>query len=72
MNSRRPHGKPSRADAIKQLRLSQEPGLVRHNKIAWPKTGSGQKQTLRRSSGMSALPLKADIAGRRSDVRFVP
>jgi hypothetical protein len=32
----------------------------------------GQKQTLRQSSGMSALPPKADIRQRGSDVRFVP
>jgi hypothetical protein len=31
-----------------------------------------QKQTLHRSNAMSALPPKADIAGRRLDVRFVP
>jgi hypothetical protein len=32
----------------------------------------GQKQTLRQSNGMSALPPKADITYRDSDVRFVP
>jgi hypothetical protein len=32
----------------------------------------GQKQTLHPSNAMSALPPKADIAGRRLDVRFVP
>jgi hypothetical protein len=32
----------------------------------------GQKQTWRRSNGMSALHPKADIAGRQFDVRFVP
>jgi hypothetical protein len=35
-------------------------------------SASGQKQTLHRSNVMSALPPKADIAGRRLDVRFVP
>jgi hypothetical protein len=33
---------------------------------------SGQKQTLDWRPLMSALPPKADIAGRRLDVRFVP
>jgi hypothetical protein len=32
----------------------------------------GQKQTFRYGSVMSALPPKADIAGRDLDVRFVP
>jgi hypothetical protein len=32
----------------------------------------GQKQTLRHASVMSALPPKADIAERQSNVRFVP
>jgi hypothetical protein len=32
----------------------------------------GQKRTLRLVSLMSALPPKADIAGRQLDVRFVP
>jgi hypothetical protein len=32
----------------------------------------GQKQTFSYSNAMSALPPKADIAGRRLDVRFVP
>jgi hypothetical protein len=32
----------------------------------------GQKQTSRTEILMSALPPKADIAGRRLDVRFVP
>jgi hypothetical protein len=31
-----------------------------------------QKQTWRRSNGMSALHPKADIVGRQFDVRFVP
>jgi hypothetical protein len=32
----------------------------------------GQKQTSRRVHPMSAIPPKADIAGRQLDVRFVP
>jgi hypothetical protein len=32
----------------------------------------GQKRTLRNVQPMSALPPKADIPGRQSDVRFVP
>jgi hypothetical protein len=32
----------------------------------------GQKQTSRPEISMSALPPKADVAGRRLDVRFVP
>jgi hypothetical protein len=32
----------------------------------------GQKRTLMRLLPMSALPPKADIAGRRLNVRFVP
>jgi hypothetical protein len=32
----------------------------------------GQKRTLKRACPMSALPPKADIAGRQLDVRFVP
>jgi hypothetical protein len=32
----------------------------------------GQKQALRRVQPMSALPPKADIAGRQLNVRFVP
>jgi hypothetical protein len=32
----------------------------------------GQKQTLRRSIAMSALPPKADIGTQPRDVRFVP
>jgi hypothetical protein len=32
----------------------------------------GQKRTLKRLVPMSALPPKADIAGRQLDVRFVP
>jgi hypothetical protein len=32
----------------------------------------GQKQTFSRVRLMSALPPKADIAGRQLDVRFVP
>jgi hypothetical protein len=32
----------------------------------------GQKQTSRSQPVMSALPPKADIAGRQLDVRFVP
>jgi hypothetical protein len=32
----------------------------------------GQKWTSRSEIGMSTLPPKADIAGRRLDVRFVP
>jgi hypothetical protein len=32
----------------------------------------GQMQTLRRPIAMSALPPKADIAGRQFDVCFVP
>jgi SAM-dependent methyltransferase len=35
-------------------------------------SASGQKRTLRLVSPMSAIPPKADIAGRESDVRFVP
>jgi hypothetical protein len=32
----------------------------------------GQRQTSRSEISMSALPPKADIAGRDEDVRFVP
>jgi hypothetical protein len=32
----------------------------------------GQKQTSRREISMSALPPKADMAGRQLNVRFVP
>jgi hypothetical protein len=32
----------------------------------------GQKQTLTTTPAMSAIPPKADIAGRQLDVRFVP
>jgi hypothetical protein len=35
-------------------------------------TALGQKQTSRSEIAMSALPQKADIAGRQLDVRFVP
>jgi hypothetical protein len=37
-----------------------------------PMSALGQKQTLRRSNGMSVIPAKAAIDGRRFDVRFVP
>jgi hypothetical protein len=36
------------------------------------KSGSGHKQTSRRSQAMSALPPKADIDGRGKHVRSVP
>jgi hypothetical protein len=36
------------------------------------KSALGQKQTSGSETAMSALPPKADIAGRRLDVRFVP
>jgi hypothetical protein len=32
----------------------------------------GQEQTFSRRVPMSALPLKSDIAGRQSDVRYAP
>ena len=32
----------------------------------------GQKPTCAVQNGMSALPLKADMCGAKSDVRFVP
>ena len=35
-------------------------------------SASGQKQTWRYEIAMSALPPKADVAGRQLDVRFVP
>jgi hypothetical protein len=35
-------------------------------------SGLGQKQTSHHGRVMSALPPKADIAGRQLDVRFVP
>jgi hypothetical protein len=35
-------------------------------------SASGQKRTLPRSSGMSALPPKADMAERQFDALFVP
>jgi hypothetical protein len=35
-------------------------------------SASGQKRTLTRGQPMSAIPPIPDIAGRRSDVRFVP
>jgi hypothetical protein len=37
-----------------------------------PMSALGQKQTSRSEISMSALPPKADIAGRDEDVRFVP
>jgi hypothetical protein len=37
-----------------------------------PMSALGQKQTSDWRSLMSAIPPKADIAGRRLDVRFVP
>jgi hypothetical protein len=37
-----------------------------------PMSALGQKRTLPRLRVMSALPPKADIAGRQLDVRFVP
>jgi hypothetical protein len=39
---------------------------------ASPMSASGQKQTSRPEISMSALPPKAEIAGRQLNVRFVP
>jgi hypothetical protein len=41
------------------------------SKSGAPMSALGQKRTLRLGSPMSALPPKADIAGRQWDVRFV-
>jgi hypothetical protein len=41
--------------------------------IKWPLMSAlGQKRTFSKVCAMSALPPKADIAGRHLDVRFVP
>jgi hypothetical protein len=50
-----------------QSRSSRSP--IARAPIARTPTAAGQKQT---SNWLSALPPKADIAGRQSDVRFVP
>jgi hypothetical protein len=45
---------------------------VHHNKVDCLMSALGQKQTSDCRPLMSALPPKADIEGRRLDVRFVP
>jgi hypothetical protein len=48
---------------------SSENSVVHHSKIRLLMSALGQKQTSRPEISMSALPPKADIAGRQSDVR---
>jgi hypothetical protein len=45
---------------------------VRHSKFDCSTSALGQKQTWHPEIATSALPPKADIAGRQLDVRFVP
>jgi hypothetical protein len=40
--------------------------------VELPMSGSGQKRTWRTQFAMSDLPPKANIAGKRFDVRYVP
>jgi hypothetical protein len=58
---------PAQANVLIELRLASRCNIKRQ-----PMSALGQKQTSGWRSLMSALPPKADIAGRPLDVRFVP
>jgi hypothetical protein len=64
-----PHGRCPQAKQHLST-ASDDYGAVRNGKGLM--SALGQKRTLRCLQPMSALPPKADIAGRRLDVRFVP
>jgi hypothetical protein len=52
--------------------ITSNEAVVHHSKFDRSTSVLGQKQTSDQRPSMSALPPKADIAGRQSDVRFVP
>jgi hypothetical protein len=75
MNSRRLMGFTPVAEnhlPVSLIRFWCESYAPHCSKEGTPMSALGQKQTWRRSNGMSALHPKADIAERQLDVRFVP
>jgi hypothetical protein len=69
MNSRRLMRRSSSEDGSLPY---WEAAVVHRGKFGRSTSALDQKQTSNSQQVMSALPPKADIAGRRLDVRFVP